>query len=100
MRDSLGVALDGDRSGEAVDGESAVELWERVAHRLLGPVVCCEEGDGGEDEEEQDESGAYFDEKGNAAGARGGAGELFVGGAVKESDWFGGFGLVRIHALI
>ncbi len=41
--DALRVALDGDGSGEAGDGEVAVELREGVAHGVAGPDARAEE---------------------------------------------------------
>ena len=96
---ALGVALYGDWGGEASEGEGAVELRKRFAHRLASPVAGSEEGDDYEGEKKRDENGDYFDEKGNTT-ARRSSDELFVDGAVEESGWFGGFGFVVIHALI
>jgi hypothetical protein len=98
--DAVGITLYGDWGREAVDGESAVELRERVEHGLLGPVVRCEEGDGCEDKKKQDETGAYFYEERNATTARGRVDECFVCCAVKKAGWFGGFGFVVTHSLI
>jgi hypothetical protein len=61
-------------------------------------VTGGEEGDDCKDYKKWDEDGDDFDEK-RSATARGGADGLFVCGAVKEAVWFGGFGLVVIHAL-
>ena len=57
--DAVGVALDGNGSGEAGDGDAAVELWEGVVHGPLGPVAGAEEGDDDADNQEGDGDEKY-----------------------------------------
>ena len=52
--DAVGVTLDGDRSGEARDGDGPVELGKGVLHGLAEPVACGDEAD---DREEDDDGG-------------------------------------------
>ena len=52
---AVGVALDGDGSREAGDGEAAVELREGVAHGVAGPDARGEEG--GDEQDERDDEG-------------------------------------------
>ena len=49
--DAVGIALDGDGSGEAGDGECAVKLREGVAQGLVRPVACGEEGYCGDEDD-------------------------------------------------
>ena len=71
VRDAVGVALDGDGSGEAGDGEGAVDLREGVAHGVADPVASADEGDGGEEEDERNEDGDGSEEDATAAERRG-----------------------------
>jgi hypothetical protein len=71
VRDAVGVALDGDGSGEAWDREGAVELGEGVLHGLPEPVAGEDDADDGEENCEcgGDDGGAA--EKPAAAGLLG-----------------------------
>ena len=98
MGDALGVALHGDRRGEAGDGEGAVELGQGIAHGLADPVTAAKEGDGGDDEEKRKEDGKGLDKKTHAtAWLRDGwfGGERTVG----EGSCLEGFRFVAIHVL-
>jgi hypothetical protein len=57
VRDAVGVALDGDGSGESGDRERAVDLRQRGAESVARPIVACEECGGSEDEGEGNEDG-------------------------------------------
>jgi hypothetical protein len=91
VRHALAVALDRDGSGEAGDGESAVELGERVAHGLVDPVAAVEEGCDGDDDDESGEDGKRSGEDATALSLerseRVGCGKRSVGrGAVGEQE--------------
>jgi hypothetical protein len=95
---ALRIALDGNRCGEAGDGEGAIELGKVVAHGLMDPMAAGEEGDGGEDEEKREEDSKCFDEEAHAATRL--RGRWFgVDCAMGERSWFGGFRFVVIHVL-
>ena len=104
VRDAVGVALDGDGSGEAGDGEGAVDLREGVAHGLAGPVASADEGDSSEEEGEGDEDGDGSEEDATAARGESAFPESAVVGCVwgtaGEQRRFGGSWIVEIHALI
>ena len=51
--DTVVVALDGDRRGEARKGDGAVELREGVAHGLTEPMARDDEADGGEEDDDE-----------------------------------------------
>jgi hypothetical protein len=68
---ALVVALDGDRSGEAGDGDGAVDLRERVAHGLMDPMAGVEEGCGSGDEGERGENDKRAEEDAAAKGLQG-----------------------------
>ena len=53
--DAVGVALDGDGSGETGDGDSTVELGKGLAHGLAEPVARGDEADDGEEDDERGE---------------------------------------------
>ena len=66
VRDAMGVALDGDWSGESGDGESPVDLRKGIAHRFAGPVTPTHECCGNQHQNERDEDG-YGPDKDTAA---------------------------------
>jgi len=70
----MGVALDGDGSGEAGDGKGTVELGEGVVHGLAEPVARGDEADDGE---ENDEGGEDDGDAAEEAAAVGLPGRLF-----------------------
>ena len=55
MGDAVGVALDGDGSREAGDGDGAIKLGKGVAHGLAEPVARGDESDDGEQDDERGE---------------------------------------------
>jgi hypothetical protein len=55
VRDAVGVALYGDGSREAGDGDGAVELRKGVAHGLAEPMPGGDEADEGEEDNERSE---------------------------------------------
>lgn len=62
VRDTVGIALNGDGSREAGDGEGSVDLREGVAHGFARPVAPADEGDSHEDTGEGDEDSDGSDE--------------------------------------
>ena len=64
----MGVALDGDGSGEARDGDRAVELREGVVHGLAEPVAGGDEADDGEENYEGGEDDGDAAEEAAAVG--------------------------------
>ena len=93
--DAVDVALDGDRGGEAGDGDAAVELREGVVHGSLGPMAGGEEGDDDADDQERDEDDKYFEKD---VYARGPVGRLVADDAVKERILLLRFGFVAVHS--
>jgi hypothetical protein len=81
VRDAVGVALDGDGSGKAGDGDRAVELGQGVAHGLMEPVAGGNEADDGEENDEGSEGDYDATEEAAAFGLEGGLlwGEGLVG---------------------
>ncbi len=65
---AVGVALDGDWSGEAGDGDSTVELGEGVLHGLAEPVAGGGEADDGEENDERGEDDDDAAEEASAVG--------------------------------
>lgn len=92
--DAVGVALDGDGTGEAGDGEVAVELGECVAHGLARPVAAAKEGGDGEDDGEggEDDDGAEEDAGAEGLQRREGRRRVDVVGraADRGDDWAAG----------
>jgi hypothetical protein len=70
--DAVGVALDGDWSGEARDRDGAVELRKGVRHRLAEPVAGGDEADDGDEQDEGGEDDDDADEDAAAPGLEGG----------------------------
>ncbi len=91
MGDAVGVALDGDRGGEAGDAEGTVELREGVAHGVVSPKACAEECS--DDEDERDDEG-----DGEVARQAGGTRVLVVGGCAVEQIEFVGSVVLWRHA--
>ena len=96
VRDAVGVAVDGDGSGEAGDVDGTVELGEGVVQGLTEPVAGGEEADdgdeddeGGEDDEEPAEDAAAFGLQRGFFGSEG-----FVG------DYVGVGEMRQVHGLI
>jgi hypothetical protein len=88
--DAVCVALDGDGRGESGDGESAVELRERVAKGLADPVAADEEAGDGEDDDDGDEDEGDFGDETTKATMRGQW--PVVDGAMGKGCGLGGFG--------
>lgn len=82
--DAVVVALDGDGSGEAGEGESSVELGEGVVHGLAEPVAGGDETDDGDEEDQREESDEDAAEDSSAQGLERGflLGEGLVGNYV------------------
>jgi hypothetical protein len=72
VRDAVGVALDGDGSGEAGDGDSTVELGEGALHGLAEPVACGDQADDGEEDDDGGEEDSDAAEEASAVGLLGG----------------------------
>ena len=49
----MGIALDGDGSGEAGEGDGTIKLREGVVHGLVEPVACDEVADDGDENHER-----------------------------------------------
>ena len=100
MWDSVGVALDGNGSGEAGDGQAAVKLREGVAHGVVRP-----EASGEEEEDEEQDAGCESDADGS--GKDGGMRLFGIGGGcgfgdrsvVEQEFGVGRIGILRRHVL-
>jgi hypothetical protein len=88
----VGVALDGDGSGESWDGDGAVELREGVGHGLMEPVAGSDEADDGDekDGDREDEEDAA-DEQATAG---------FFGGEGLVGDYVGVREMGEAHGFI
>ena len=86
----MGVALDGDGRGEACDGESAVNLWERVAQGLTDPVAAEEEAGDRDDDDYCDEDEGDFGDETTEVAVRGR--RPVVADVMGEGCGLGGFG--------
>ena len=96
MWDAVGVALNGDGSREAGDGDGTVELGEGVAHGLAKPVARCDEADDGE---ENDEGGEDDDDAAEDAFALGLLRGLLRGEGLVR-DYVGVCEMGQTHGLI
>jgi hypothetical protein len=78
--DAVSVALNGDGSGEAGNGDCAVELGEGVLHGLAEPVAGGDEADDGEENDEGGENDGDAADEASAVGLSRGLlrGEGFV----------------------
>jgi hypothetical protein len=94
--DAVGVALDGDRGGEAGDGDGSVELWEGVGHGLADPVAGGDESDDGADDDEGGKSDEDAEEDATAFGLE--RGLLGGEGGVGDYGWVGEMG--KTHGLM
>ena len=96
MGNAVGVALDGDGGREAGDGDGAVELRERVSHRLAEPVARDE---GADDNDEDDERGEGDDDASEDTAACGLQRGLF-GSEGLVGDYVGVGEMGKVHNLI
>jgi hypothetical protein len=55
VRNAVGIALDGDRCGEAIDDERTVELGKVIAHLGSDVTALEKEADDGEEEEHEED---------------------------------------------
>lgn len=102
VRYAVRIALDGDGRGEASNGESAVNLWQGIAHCILGPEMSGNQDCGDQDEKKGDKNGDRSEK--NASATLGEAATFWLvlvfAGAAGEQGWLGWVWIVGVHALI
>jgi len=94
--DAVGVALDGDRCGEAGYGNGAVKLGEGVAHGLAEPMARPE----GADDDDQEDEGGEGDDDAEEDAATSGVERCLFGGEGGVGDYVGVGEMGQTHGLM